>query len=151
MKNFTNSILTILVLSVYASMANAGINNNYQYTLFVDNESTTKTQPLTSDPITLNPDIDEIKTSDPRIKSVMEYVKKNGIGVSVVFFNPDNLRYVKKVNELFQANHIFTDPPQLTKTKNLVDFNLVKIYVIEDKSHVSESKAATSTVQPSHK
>ena len=78
----------------------------------------------------------------------MEYVKKNGIGVSVVFFNPDNLRYVRKVNELFQANHIFTDPPQLTKTKNLVDFNLVKIYVIEDKSHVSETKAATHTAQP---
>lgn len=151
MKNFTNSILTILVLSVYASIANAGINNNYQYTLFINNESVTKTQPLTSDPITLNPDIDEIKASDPRIKSVMDYVKKNGIGVSVVFFNPDNLRYVRKVNELFQANHIFTDPPQLTKTKNLVDFNLVKIYVIEDKNHVSESEATIHTVQSSYK
>ncbi|MCX8515051.1 MAG: hypothetical protein ORN24_05725 [Burkholderiales bacterium] len=151
MKNFTNSILTILILSVYTIIANATMSNSYQYNLFKNSESTTKIQMLTSDPITLNPDIDEIKPSDPRIKSVMEYVKKNGIGVSVVFFNSENLRYVKKINELFQANYIFTDPPQLTKTKNMVDFNLVKIYVIEDKSHVYESKTATSPAQPNYK
>lgn len=151
MRNFINSLLSILAFSIYVGAANAGINNNYQYTAFIDNESTTKTQLLTSDPITLNPVIDEIKASDPRIKSVMEYAKKSGTGVSVIFFNPDNLRYVKKVNELFQTNHIFTDPPQLTNTKNLVDFNLIKIYVIEDKSHGSESKTITSPIQSNHK
>jgi hypothetical protein len=138
---FAGSILAITTFSAYAS-----ITNNYQYTLFVTaNESAIKIQPVTNDPIVLNPDIDEIKASDPRIKSVIEYVKKDGIGISIIFFNPNNLRYVKKVNELFQANHIFTDLPQLTKTKNLVDFNLVKIYVIKDKSHVNESKPAEPT------
>jgi len=95
-------------------------------------EAITKIQPITNDAVTLNPNIDAIDQSDPRIKSVIEYVKTSGNGVSILFFNTDNLRYVKKVNQLFEDNHILTDPPQLAKTRNLVDFNLVKIYVIKE-------------------
>lgn len=95
-------------------------------------DSITKIQAISNDAVTLNPKIDAIDQSDPRIKSVIEYVKTNGNGISILFFNTNNLRYVKKVNQLFEDNHIFTDAPQLAKTKNLVDFNLVKIYVIKE-------------------
>lgn len=144
---FTGCILILLIFNTYAS-----ISKTYQYTSYTNtSESTTKTQLITNDPIVLNPEIDEITASDPRIDSVIEYAKLNGTGVSVMFFNPDNLRYVKKVNEMFQANHIYTDPPQLSKTNNLLEFNLIKIYVIKDKSHVSTTKPAASSVKPNKK
>lgn len=132
-------IVTITVLMTILFNANASINNIYQHGSFNPSNAIDKTQAITNDAISLNSAIDDLSTSDPRIKSVIEYVKANGYGVSIIFFNKENLRYVKQVNELFTANDIFTDPPELAKSKNLVNFNLIEIYVIKEKHNVNKS------------
>lgn len=138
-------ILTSIFLSnIIIVNADARMSSVYQRPLSID-EAISKIQPITNDAITLDPDIDEVKTSDPRIKSVMDYAKHNGSGVSIVFFNTNNLRYVKQVKQMFKENNIFTDKPQLGKTNNLLDFNLIKIYVIEGKHNDTKPKLSTAT------
>lgn len=127
-KTFT----AIAFLTTLSYPALAAVNTNYQYGRVEVGESVVI--PITNNAITLNPAIDAINARDPRIKTVIDYAKKNGKGVSVVFCNAENLRYVKKLNEMFAANEVFATPPQLTKSKNMMDFNLVKVYVIEDQN-----------------
>lgn len=115
----------------------AAINNSYQYGQVEVGESLII--PITNNAITLNPAIDAISPRDPRIKTVIDYAQKNGKGVSVVFCNTENLRYVKKLNEMFTANGVFATPPQLTKSKNMMEFNLVKVYVIENQNKKLDS------------
>lgn len=129
-------ILTSLILASISLNANAMISAIYQRnpdtSNKLNNSDISKVQMITNDSIILNPSIDDIDVTDPRIKSIIDYTKANGKGVSIIFFNEENLRYVKKVNEMFKTNRIHTDPPQLAKTINLADYNLIKIYVIKE-------------------
>lgn len=124
------TVITSIILLSLGFNADARINTNYQSNRLVNNPLTV--QAISNDAITLNTRIDDIDISDPRIKSVIDYVKTNGNGISVVFFAPDNLRYVKKVNKLFQQNNIFTDTLQLATPKHLIDLDLIKIYIIKE-------------------
>lgn len=136
MKKLISVIVPMIILGGLSFNANARINTNYQSNQIAESAlDPIKVQTITNDAITLNVRIDDIDASDPRIKSVIEYVKAHGNGVSVVFFAPDNLRYVKKVNKLFQDNHIFTDKPQFATPQHLIDLDLIKIYVIKEPHH----------------
>ncbi len=137
--HFKTKLVVAGVIALVITNANASISSINQYKSSSLIESTIKVQEATNDPVILNPAIDEIKASDPRIKAVIEYAKQNKLSIAVVFFNIDNLRYVKQVNALFDANHIVTNSPQLAKTPNISDINLVKIYVVKDKANVNES------------
>lgn len=135
-------LIFIGVFSVFLAFnANARISNNYQYNSMVESitSSAIKVQSITNDAVTLNVRIDDIDISDPRIKSVIDYVKTHGNGVSVIFFAPDNLRYAKKINKLFQDNHIFTDTPELATPQHLIDLDLIKIYVIKEQHNDNQA------------
>lgn len=137
----TNKAL-VLISSLFACsyMAIASVNTSYQVgsSINVDNESVVL--PISNHSITLNPEIDAINPNDPRIKTVIDFVKSNnGMGVSVLFSNSENLRYVKKLNQMFAANGVYATEPQLTKSKNIMDFDLVKIYVIKYPGMLLES------------
>lgn len=137
---------SVLLISLFVGLnaANATINTNYQYgTSKAIGSPESAVIAVTNEPITLNPELDEIDVNDPRIKSVIDYVHRQGLGVSVVFFNSENLRYAKKVNEMFNKNHVYTTLPQMAQSKNRMDFNLVKIYVIQDKTVKLESTNLT--------
>lgn len=137
MQNKLKALTAGIVFISVSSPALAAINNTYQYGQVEVGESLII--PISNNAITLNPAIDAINPRDPRIKTVIDYAKKNGKGVSVVFCNTENLRYVKKLNEMFAANGVFATPPQLTKSKNMMDFNLVRVYVIENQNKKLES------------
>ncbi len=137
--HFKTKLVVASSVALLIANVNASISSINQYTSSSLLESTVKVQEATNDPVILNPAIDEIKASDPRIKAVIEYARQNKLSIAVVFFNTDNLRYVKQVNALFEANHIVTNPPQLAKAQNISDINLVKIYVVKDKANVNES------------
>lgn len=127
-----NTLLISLACNAYARGYSM-----YHSQLPTHPDAISKVQTITNYPVTLNPAIDEISTSDPRIKSVIDYARVHGRGVSIVFFNIDNLRYVKKVNALFKQNLIPTEEPQLAKTQNSVDDNLIEIYVIKESNNVN--------------
>lgn len=128
----------LLLSSLFAIEAQAAINSNYQYgQVTVTAESTTI--PITNDAIILNPAIDSTNPRDPRIKTLIDYVRLKGKGVSVVFYNPDNYRFATKLNEMFSANGIYATDPQLAKSKNMMEYNLVKIYAIENQNNKLES------------
>lgn len=132
----------LLLISMVTSLgclsaANASIDTRFQYGAVELGESVVL--PITNAAITLNPDVDVVNPRDPRIKTVIDYVKMNGKGVSIVFFNPENLRYVKKLNEMFSLNWVYATQPQLSNNKNMMYFNQVKIYVIENHNLKIES------------
>lgn len=134
-------LISTLLLSVSSY---ATVNASYQYgTSKAMDIAESSIIPITNDAVTLNPEIDEIDVNDPRIKSILDYVHSQGLGVSVVLFNSENLRYAKKLNDLFNKNHVYTTQPQMAKSKNRMDFNLVKIYVIRDKTVKIESTNLT--------
>jgi hypothetical protein len=138
----TKSLLLIAGFAAYCYPAMASVNTRFQVgqTINVDNESVVL--PISNHSISLNPEIDAINPNDPRIKTVIEFVKSNnGMGVSVLFSNSENLRYVKKLNQMFAANGVYATEPQLTKSKNAIDFDLVKIYVIKYSGMLLESSS----------
>jgi hypothetical protein len=135
-KSITTILAGLFLVAIHFPTT-AAINNSYQYGQVEVGESLII--PITNNAITLNPAIDAVTPRDPRIKTVIDYAKKNGKGVSVVFCNTENLRYVKKLNEMFTANGVFATPPQLTKSKNMMEFNLVKVYVIENQNKKLDS------------
>lgn len=142
-----NRLLLLTNLLSVSCPAFAVVNPNYQFgqPAVINEESVVL--PITNHAIVLNPELDAINSNDPRIKAVINYVKTNGMGVTVLFSNPDNLRYVKKVNQMFTTNGVFATEPQLTKSKNIMDFNLVNVYVIKNPGVIVES----SIVQKSFK
>lgn len=131
------SLLASIMSVGFLSIANASIDTRYQYGAVDLGESVVL--PITNAAITLNPEIDAVNPRDPRIKTVIDYVKMNGKGVSIVFFNPENLRYVKKLNEMFNLNGVYATQPQLSNNKNMMYFNQVRIYVIENHNLKIES------------
>lgn len=134
-----NKLIFLTSIAVLGVKAFAGINSSYQFGQPVTINEESVVIPITNNAIVLNPEIDAIDSKDPRIKAVINYVKSNGMGVTIVFANPENLRYVKKCNQMFAANGVYATEPQLTKNKNIMDFNLVKIYVIKNPNVVVES------------
>lgn len=138
----TKTLLLIASFATSCYSAMASVNTSFQVgqTINVDNESVVL--PISNHSISLNPEIDAINPNDPRIKTVIEFVKSNnGMGVSVLFSNSENLRYVKKLNQMFAANGVYVTEPQLTKSKNAIDFDLVKIYVIKYPGMLLESSS----------
>lgn len=132
------NLFLVLIASLNCSFA--AINTQYQYGNPPVIESSVL--PISNNPIILNPALDDIDANDPKIKSIINYTKTNGLGVSVVFFNPENLRFAKQINAMFNANGIKTTNPQMAASKNKMDFNLVQIYAIKDKNKLSESTPA---------
>lgn len=131
----------LLLSSLFAIEAQAAINSNYQYGQVTVTTAESTTIPITNEAITLNPAIDSTNPRDPRIKTLIDYVRLKGKGVSVVFYNPDNYRFATKLNEMFSANGIYATDPQLAKSKNMMEYNLVKIYAIENQNNKLESNS----------
>lgn len=84
---------------------------------------------LTIEPVTLNPAIDDIQQLDPRLKTVIMYAHYEQTDVKVVYFTPANKRYADKVVSLFKSNKVNSVSATLQKSSNLMDQNLVKIYM----------------------
>jgi hypothetical protein len=91
--------------------------------------------------ITINPVFDNPNANDPGIKAIINYVKHNGKGVLLVLANPNNLRFAKQVNQMFNDNGIPTAAPQLAKNYNELDFNLIKIYVVKQNKKIASNPA----------
>lgn len=140
MMNKSKTILLMSLITLLSYKISASVNTKFQIgqTINVDNESIIL--PISNHSIVLNPKIDAINPNDPRLKTVIDFIKShNGMGVSIVFSNAENLRYVKKLNQMFATNRIYATDPQLTKSKNIIDFDLVKIYVIKYPGMLLES------------
>lgn len=142
-------IMLLSSILIFGCPAYAAVNTNYQFGQTVTIEQESVVLPITNHAIILNPEIDAISANDPRIKTVIDYAKSNeGLGVTVVFANAENLRYVKKINQMFTANGVFATEPQLTKGKNIMEFNLVKIYVIKNHSVINGSGNVQKSAKP---
>ena len=84
---------------------------------------------LTIEPVTLNPAIDDIQQLDPRLKTVIMYAHYEQTDVKVVYFSTSTKRYASKVVALFKSNKVNSVTAAQQKSSNLMDQNLVKIYM----------------------
>lgn len=126
-----NSLLLVL-LSTCISIAVASANNKFQVQKATSSETNTASGTLylvQNAAITLNPKIDEIQSSDPRLKTVIDYATREDSRVSIVFYNPDNLRFARRLYKVLASHDLRVESPALSTTKNMLEINLIKIYL----------------------
>ncbi len=92
------------------------------------------TNNATKDPIILNTQVDDIQQLDPRLKSVIMYAHYESIPVHINYFSSSSQRYATKVLELFKSNMVNSVNLTLVSSNNLIDNNLIKIYLEESNS-----------------
>ena len=121
-----------LLLSLMPILAFASITNKYQ----AESSPTVPMQKfaITKQPIILNTQVDDIQQLDPRIKSVIMYAHIESTPVHIYYFSNDNKRYASKVLELFKSSQVNSVSMSMGLTNNLMDKNLIKIYLEESKN-----------------
>lgn len=123
-------------LNLAISTAFAAVNNNFQ----ISNPNTPIESPtmylVQNAAIVFDTRIDEVKDTDPRLKTIIDYSVMKDSKVSILFYSPDNLRFARKLYKVFQKYDLEVESPALTSTKNLLDVNLVKVYLDSGEKNV---------------
>jgi hypothetical protein len=99
------------------------------------NESAPKNQSQkygqTKQAIILNTQIDDIRQLDPRLKSILMYAHYESSIVHIYYYSTDSRRYAAKLLELFEANKVNAINTEMISSCNLMEKNLIKIYLGE--------------------
>jgi hypothetical protein len=85
----------------------------------------------TKQAIILNTQIDDIRQLDPRLKSILMYAHYESSIVHIYYYSTDSRRYAAKLLELFEANKVNAINTEMISSCNLMEKNLIKIYLGE--------------------
>ncbi|MCC2624358.1 MAG: hypothetical protein K0R14_231 [Burkholderiales bacterium] len=103
-------------------------------------QKTTQNYTYTKQAIILNTQIDDIQQLDPRLKSIIMYVHYKPTPVYIYYFSEDSKRYTMKLLDLFKVNKVNSVFIQGSLSTNLIEHNLIKIYLGESQNVLTVNK-----------
>lgn len=122
--------LIVLIICICNTFVHAVTNDKFGNESSIAKENN-KNYALTKQAIVLNTQIDDIQQLDPRLKSIIMYAHYEAYPVHIYYYSEDNKRYVTKLLELFKANKVNFVTAEIILSTNLVERNLIKIYLGE--------------------
>ena len=131
------SIIVLVTIPFSMAFADPTIKNSIESDthLHVIGLNPTKTA------ISMNPVIDDIQASDPRLKSVIMYANHELVPVKIYYFSKNNMRYANKVAQLLKNSQVSQVSVIYSLPSNYVDQNIIQIFLgdTNGKSNQSES------------
>jgi hypothetical protein len=128
----------LLVMSIWCTTVYALADNKLQDKSM--NLKSTQNYTFTKQAIVLNTQIDDIQQLDPRLKSIIMYAHYKPTPVYIYYFSEDSKRYTMKLLNLFKANKVNSVFVQSILSTNLIEHNLIKIYLGESQNVLTTDK-----------
>lgn len=131
--------LSLLIMCIGYTMVYAVAAENKQQSANTTNKSA-QNYANTKQAIVLNTQVDDIQQLDPRLKSIIMYAHFKPTPVYIYYFSEDSKRYTMKLLDLFRANKVNSVFAQSMPSTNLMEHNLVKIYLGESQNVLTDNK-----------